>query len=312
MATDWIIFIDTNILLDFYRQGGESVSRQTAAIIRHKERIITGDQVRMEFLKNRQRVIKDAASKLPKEENYSFASLVAESQPAKSISGHLKKLNAQKKKLRERYSNILEKPAQYDPVYKAIREIFDFNGPCNLRRPDTFRYTIRNLAKKRFLLGYPPRKSNDTSIGDALNWEWIIHCANQSPAATGVMIVTRDEDFGTYYDRKMYLNDWLYREFRDRVSKKKEIRITAKLNEAIRALDEVVNEADERAEERLVSARLSRAENSSGRTFDNEFLKEAVRQLNAGEGIDESVLEAVLNSPELLDMTFEDLPDSTS
>ncbi len=265
----------------------------------------------MEFLKNRQKVIKDAASKLPKEEHYSFASLVAESQPAKSISGHLKKLNAQKKKLRARYSNILEKPAQYDPVYKAVREIFDFNGPCNLRRPDNLRFTIRNLAKKRFALGYPPRKSNDTSIGDALNWEWIVHCARNSPTATGVMIVTRDEDFGTYYDRKMYLNDWLYREFRDRVSKKKEIQITAKLSEALRALDEVVNEQDERAEERLVTARLSGPRKSSLRSFENDMLEEAIRQFKSGEGIDEEILEVILSDPKLVEMIFDDVPDDS-
>ena len=37
------------------------------------------------------------------------------------------------------------------------------------RMPEACR-AIR-LAWRRFLLGYPPRKANDTSIGDAVNWE---------------------------------------------------------------------------------------------------------------------------------------------
>ena len=54
MPEKWIIFVDTNIFLDFYRLGGESAERQLKALERHVDRIITGDQVRMEFLKNRQ------------------------------------------------------------------------------------------------------------------------------------------------------------------------------------------------------------------------------------------------------------------
>ncbi|MCF8879648.1 PIN domain-containing protein [Hyphobacterium sp. SN044] len=258
MAGDWIVFIDTNVLLDFYRQGGESVSRQTQALIKHKERIITGDQVRMEFLKNRQIVIKQGSESIPKTENFTPPAMVAESQPAGAVRKRLAELNKFKGKLKKRFSNILEKPAQYDPVYKAVNKIFDHKGPNNLSRPGSRRFYIRNLARKRFILGYPPRKSGDNSIGDALNWEWIIDCATKSPNNTGVLIVTRDEDFGVYFNKKMYLNDWLYREFRDRVSRKKPIEITAKLSDAIKMLDEVVNQEDEKVEEQIVEMRMRR------------------------------------------------------
>lgn len=64
MTDNWIVFIDTNVLLDFYRMPGENVHRQAQMLIKHRESIITGDQVRMEFLKNRQKVILDAARNL--------------------------------------------------------------------------------------------------------------------------------------------------------------------------------------------------------------------------------------------------------
>lgn len=62
----WLIFVDTNVLLDFYRLGGESADRQLGALERHKDLIITGDQIRMEFLKNRQKVIIESVNKLKK------------------------------------------------------------------------------------------------------------------------------------------------------------------------------------------------------------------------------------------------------
>ena len=95
------------------------------------------------------------------------------------------------------------------------------------------RHTIRRLALKRFALGYPPRKPNDTSLGDAINWEWIIHCAKQN--ANNVVIVTRDEDYGRYFQHDFILNDWLSREFKQRVSRKRTITLTNKLSKGLQA-----------------------------------------------------------------------------
>jgi hypothetical protein len=53
----WLVFIDANILLDFYRQAGESAIRQLKALEKHRESLILGDQLSMEFLKNRQAAI---------------------------------------------------------------------------------------------------------------------------------------------------------------------------------------------------------------------------------------------------------------
>ena len=54
-------------------------------------------------------------------------------------------------------------------------------------------------------LGYPLRKQNDISMGDAVNWEWIIECANSG--GKDIIIVTRDSDCGCNHDRKFHLND---------------------------------------------------------------------------------------------------------
>jgi len=53
----WLLFIDANILLDFYRLQGESAIRTLDLLAKHKDSLILGDQLRMEFMNNRQRAV---------------------------------------------------------------------------------------------------------------------------------------------------------------------------------------------------------------------------------------------------------------
>jgi len=58
---DALIFVDTNILLDFYRvRSGGGGLELLDLIEAHKDILITGSQVEMEYKKNRQRVILEA------------------------------------------------------------------------------------------------------------------------------------------------------------------------------------------------------------------------------------------------------------
>jgi hypothetical protein len=85
---------------------------------------------------------------------------------------------------------------------------------------------------KRCRVGYPPGKKGDTSIGDAVNWEWIVHCAKESRKHT--VIVSRDSDFGAMVGKGPIINDWLAEEFHDRVGKTRKIIPTNRLAEAFR------------------------------------------------------------------------------
>jgi hypothetical protein len=58
-----LVFIDTNIFLDFYRQSLDSVGILDKAS-QNPGLIITGSQVEMEFKKNRQKVILDLRTKV--------------------------------------------------------------------------------------------------------------------------------------------------------------------------------------------------------------------------------------------------------
>ena len=59
--SNYLVFVDTNILLDFYRFRRESGLVLLQRFDKIHDRLITTYQVEMEFKKNRQRVILDAS-----------------------------------------------------------------------------------------------------------------------------------------------------------------------------------------------------------------------------------------------------------
>jgi len=161
-----------------------------------------------------------------------------------------KEIIDQKAKVNERIQNILSDPIHHDPVYQCLQRLFKHDSSFNLSRDKKERFTIRNLARKRFILGYPPRKHGDTSVGDAVNWEWIVQCSISS--GKHIVIVTRDTDYGAIYDGKSYLNDWLKQEFSERVSKKRKIIVTDKLSQGLKVAHAAVTKEMEE-EERLLA-----------------------------------------------------------
>ena len=131
------------------------------------------------------------------------------------------------------------------------------------------RQRIKRLAWRRFILGYPPRKKNETSIGDALNWEWIIHCAKELKGK--FYIVSRDSDFGAEFNKKHYINDHLKSEFRDRVGNKS-IVLTNKPSDVLKALKITVTPEELKAEEEMIKTRSSEKPEQSRRLSIEEML----------------------------------------
>jgi predicted nucleic acid-binding protein len=227
---DALVFIDTNILLDFYRYPrGSAILPVLEHIDNNHSKIITSSQVEMEYKKNRQKVIISSMTEMkgPKWESFKLPVILSEAQAAKSIENDRKDIDKQSKILRKKIESILKFPARNDTVYKTLQKLFKSPSELNLKRPDPKRFTIRNLARKRFILGYPPRKDSDVSIGDAINWEWIIDCAKMKN--NDVVIVSRDTDYGCRFGGDMIINDWLAQEFKQRVNARKKVTLTDKL-----------------------------------------------------------------------------------
>ena len=256
---DALLFIDTNILLDFYRDRKSDISMKFLEQIEAcKDRLILGSQIEMEYKKNRQHVILESLGKFgaPDWGKLSAPALVSETQAAGMINKHRKELIKQQKIVTEKIQSILENPGTQDEVYKLLQRVFKHNSPYNLDREDKRRFAIRRLARKRFFLGYPPRKKNDTSYGDAINWEWLVQCSIDS--GKDVVIVTRDSDYGTTYKNKSYINDWLSQEFKQRVSQRRKLKLTASLSEGLKIVHAQVTTEMEEAEHLMLSELLSR------------------------------------------------------
>jgi hypothetical protein len=259
---DALIFIDTNILLDFYRIRNSDVKLSYLDLIdKNHDRIITGSQVEMEYKKNRQIVILDSIGqiKTPNWNSLTPPAILQAAQPVKIIEDAKKEIKKQQQKLKERIVKILRNPTSNDPVYKSLQRLFKNKSKWNLDRYKKIRFTIRNLAKKRFVLGYPPRKKGDNSIGDAVNWEWIIECAKESQK--DIVIVTRDSDFGIKFDNHKFLNDFLLQEFKERISRRRKIVLTDRLSNAFKIIDLAVTAEMEEAEDEIISTNRKKKRN---------------------------------------------------
>lgn len=239
-----LIFIDTNIFLDFYRIRNSEVSMSYLKLINENhDSIITGSQVEMEYKKNRQSVIVESQGKFknPDWNNLSVPALLSEEIEALRLQELRKEVTSQQAAIKNKIDKILSSPVENDSVYKALDLLFRNASPYNLSREHAERQKYRELAIRRFILGYPPRKKNDTSVGDAINWEWIVNCAKKSNKS--VFIVSRDGDFGVNLKSGSFINDWLAEEFKQRTSDKLEILLTTRLSEAFKRINVAVTKA---------------------------------------------------------------------
>jgi predicted nucleic acid-binding protein len=246
----WLVFVDTNILLDLYRLPGESAKRTLATLEEQRASLVMTDQVWMEFLKNRQRVISQTIKDIAKP-THNMPSVLRELPAGRKHLKHQRVGLQVHKKLITTIEKLLRNPTQTDPVYQCLSRIFASNTSYNLKRPNKKRYEVRDLAQKRFSLGYPPRKDDTLRLGDAINWEWIVACAQTSKC--NVVIVSRDGDFGLAYGQECILNDWLRVEFKERVGRNRKIELTNKLSTALRKLHIALTPGYEEEETKLIS-----------------------------------------------------------
>lgn len=253
---DPLLFIDTNILLDFYRNRGDAGLSLLQRLDGIHERIIGTYQVEMEFKKNRQNVIVSCLGDLKEAGGGISAPGFLSSAKSLEIIHRQKKDNAKRiKDLKDRVTKVLARPTINDPVYKVTQRLFSIESEFYLQRTDERKNFFRRLAWKRFILGYPPRKKNDTSTGDAINWEWIVDCIDRSNR--DVVVVSRDADYGVTVDKESYVNDWLLEELKDRTKKSRCIVLYDRLSEALRRMDIEVTDEEAMAENEAAKSRES-------------------------------------------------------
>lgn len=251
------VFVDTNIFLDFYRESNEATLSLLERLKPVRDCIISTYQVEMEFLKNRQGVLAESLAKLKAQPTLGIPAILANTGTSESLRAVNKAAGKKSEIIRKRIVNLLKAPKQNDVVYQTLNEVFQSTAGHVLTRDMAIRQRIKRLAWRRWIPGYPPRKRSDTSIGDALNWEWLIHCGKTLQGR--ILIVSRDGDYGTSVQSDHFLNDHLLQEYRDRVGPKKSIGLTSRLSDALKELSVTVPKNEIEAEEASlkISARVS-------------------------------------------------------
>jgi hypothetical protein len=247
-----LLFVDTNIWLDFYRARNET----GLALLKHTEavsdKIIVTFQLEAEFKKNRQTAILEGMQELKSPAQIPRPGIFSDAKASTILVKSMKEADKRVKALKQKLTRVLDNPTEHDPVYQACQRIFHKQDSLVLNREDKLRHMIRRKAFRRFLHGCPPRKKSDTSIGDAINWEWMIHCANFANAE--LVIVTRDSDYGVHFENKAYVNDHLRQEFSERVSRKRRILLYSRLSDALKHFAVPVTPQEVEAEAEIVES----------------------------------------------------------
>lgn len=261
-----LLFVDTNIFLNYYRvRQGKLNLELLEKLEEHKDRLIISNQVEMEYKKNRQSIILETLKEVAKgSADYCIPPIVSDTNHAKSINTAKVKIQKALQAIKIKSQKILSEPSLHDPVYKILQRLFKHESKynfCIYTAENEEWATVFTVAKEHFEHGFPPRKKDDISCGDAINWQWCLHCVKHVDEASthDLIIVSNDSDYGISLDGKSYINDWLRQEFSDCVSKKRKVILTNSLAEGLRLIDVTVSREAELAEQREIR-RLERAE----------------------------------------------------
>jgi hypothetical protein len=273
-----LLFVDANIWLDFYRTRTDAGMSLLARLDSMSDRIIVTYQLEMEVKKNRQSAMIEGVQELKPLQNVSRPALFSDAAAVRSLKSNIDKADASIKKLKTRLMKALENPALYDPVYKVYQRVFHKTDGLVLARDNPIRRIIRRRAFRRFIHGCPPRKKNDTSIGDAINWEWMIECATAHTAE--LVIVSRDSDYGVMHDKISYINDHLRQEFSDRVSRKRKLLLYTRLSEALEHFNVEVTEAERKEEEHIALSGHAVAQASTHSTLTSSDLADLLKKFD--------------------------------
>lgn len=253
-----LLFVDTNIWLDSYRGRNEAALALIEKVEAVVDRVIVTYQLEQEFKKNRQSAILEGMQELKAPSQIARPGIFSDAKAGNALNKSIKEAAARVKSLKTRLTKALANPAQHDPVYQACQRIFHRSSDIVLTRDNPIRRVIRRRAFRRFLHGCPPRKKSDTSMGDALNWEWMVECAIKENAE--LVIVSRDSDYGVVFEDHPYVNDHLKQEFAERVSMKRKLLLYTKLSDALKHFEVAVSPQEVAAEKELVQAAALRIE----------------------------------------------------
>ena len=251
-----LLFVDTNVFLDFYRIRGSDPGMGLLGKLRtHSDRVISTTQVHDEFLTQRQVVLLrtvDQLNKVVGEKPVVPAILMGTPEAERLAANHAQR-RQDLKKLAAHLKTLIADPREGDEVFFAVGDLTDDEKELCLGPENDEWELMVQLARSRRERGVPPGKADAHTIGDALNWEWLVHCAELR--REDVTVVSRDSDYGFKLDGSWVVRERLSMEFNGLVDHQCSLSLTDKLSTALETLNVRVSESERDAEEKLIEQR---------------------------------------------------------
>lgn len=177
------LFIDTNIWLAMFHLSKDDLKEldKLSKLINREIRLFISEQVRCEYIRNRDAKIKDALDKF-KLPGLQFPNLVKCYDEYDVLKEKYEELKKEHNKITEKITNDVLN--QKTPADFAINNMFNATEiyECSDK--------IINKAKTRYDLGNPPGKKN--SYGDAVNWEFLL---DSVPQNEDLFFISDDKDY---------------------------------------------------------------------------------------------------------------------
>ncbi|MGL4415284.1 PIN domain-containing protein [Roseinatronobacter monicus] len=196
------LFLDANILLDFYRFGKDDLDeiKKLLVLIQDDDlELFSNDQLQAEVARNREKVISVALSSF-KSQNFSVQApnFCKSSSELTALNDIAKEAGRQHEKLvKAILQKVKDNELQADLL---IRDMFSVANNITISSE-----TI-SKAQQRVDCGHPPGKKG--SLGDAIHWESLLECFR----VNSISIVSRDSDFISELDRtkphSFLLSEW--------------------------------------------------------------------------------------------------------
>lgn len=238
------LFLDANILLDFYRYGDDDLTEisKLVALAKDQEiRLFCNQHLKDEVNRNREKILADTFGELKsKRLTIKAPNYCEQFDELKAVREHLKKANKAHNELIKRVQEAIAQRG-----IGADRLIADLWGVAHEMAID--KETL-DAALHRVQLGNPPGKK--TSLGDAIHWETLLR--DESFHLSHVDIVSRDSDFASDFNPQE-IKDFLSDEWISTKGKYAKVRVFPSLSDYFIKVFPQIELSDETKKNELIS-----------------------------------------------------------
>jgi predicted nucleic acid-binding protein len=162
------IFIDTQIFLNLYNTKSP-VKKLLDDIDKIRPNIVFPEQVLDEFVRNRDKKIRELQRSIADTHNICSFGLFRDSSDFIECEEYLKKIQDLSKKMQKKCDELLKSPEK-DELFNYFTKLYEDKMVLSIKRTPE----IIKKAHQRKCIGNPPISEKKTTIGDEINWESLL------------------------------------------------------------------------------------------------------------------------------------------